>query len=71
MSEQPLSVVQIFVDRSDRVWCAGAEGYGLYQDGNWTYSKDALDGRSVFAIAQAPDGTIWLGTGDGIFLLKI
>lgn len=71
MSEKPLSVSQVFVDRSDRIWCAGAGGYGLYQNGNWTYSKDDLNELSVFAIAQAPDGAIWLGTGNGIIILKI
>ncbi|HSI77190.1 MAG TPA: two-component regulator propeller domain-containing protein [Lunatimonas sp.] len=67
----PLSVIQIFVDRSDRVWCARSGGYALYQNNNWTYDEETFKEISVFAIAQAPDGTIWLGTGDGVYLLMM
>ncbi|WP_158859224.1 two-component regulator propeller domain-containing protein [Lunatibacter salilacus] len=71
MSDRPLSVIQIFVDRSDRVWCAGSGGYALYQNNTWTYDEETFKEISVFAIAQAPDGTIWLGTGDGVYLLML
>lgn len=70
-SDRPLSLNQIFVDRSDRVWCAGSGGYALYQNENWTYDEEAFKEISVFAIAQAPDGAIWIGTGDGVYFLKI
>ena len=35
----------------------------------WKQIADGLDGRDVFALAQAPDGSILAGTNDGIFAL--
>ncbi len=35
----------------------------------WKQLADGLDGRDVFALAQAPDGTLLAGTNDGIFAL--
>lgn len=71
MFDRPLSVIRIFVDRSDRVWCAGSGGYALYQNNNWTYDEETFKEISVFAIAQAPDGAVWVGTGDGVYLLMM
>ena len=36
----------------------------------WHQLAGALDGRDVFVLAQAQDGTILAGTNDGIFALK-
>ena len=71
MSDKPLYVNQIFVDRSDRIWCAGSGGYARYQNNNWTYDQETFKEISIFAIAQAPDGAIWIGTGDGVYLLMM
>jgi photosystem II stability/assembly factor-like uncharacterized protein len=35
----------------------------------WKQIADGLEGRDVFALAQAPDGTILAGTNNGIFSL--
>jgi photosystem II stability/assembly factor-like uncharacterized protein len=35
----------------------------------WTQLAGGLDGRDVFALAQAPDGTVLAGTNSGIFAL--
>lgn len=35
----------------------------------WEQIADGLDGRDVFALAQAPDGTVLAGTNSGIFAL--
>jgi len=35
----------------------------------WDHMGEGLDGRDVFALAQAPDGTIVAGTSHGIFAL--
>jgi photosystem II stability/assembly factor-like uncharacterized protein len=35
----------------------------------WEHIGDGLDGRDVYALAQAPDGTILAGTNHGIFAL--
>ena len=36
----------------------------------WRQLSGGLNGRDVFSLGQAPDGTIVAGTGHGIFLLK-
>jgi photosystem II stability/assembly factor-like uncharacterized protein len=36
----------------------------------WEHIGDGLDGRDVYALAQAPDGTIVAGTSHGIFALS-
>lgn len=36
---------------------------------HWSQIEDGLEGRDVFALAQAPDGTILAGTSHGIFRL--
>jgi photosystem II stability/assembly factor-like uncharacterized protein len=37
---------------------------------SWTHLSDGLDGRDVFSLGQAPDGTILAGTEHGIYRLK-
>ncbi|HET7104107.1 MAG TPA: transcriptional regulator, partial [Terracidiphilus sp.] len=37
---------------------------------SWKQAADGLDGRDVFALAQAPGGTLLAGTNDGIFALE-
>jgi hypothetical protein len=37
---------------------------------NWKQLSDGLDGRDVFSLGQAPDGTILAGTERGIYRLK-
>ena len=36
----------------------------------WKQMADGLDGRDVFSLAQAPDGTVLAGTNSGIFGLE-
>jgi ligand-binding sensor domain-containing protein len=59
----------IFADRADRIWCAGGIGYGVYENGNWTFDEVTFKETGVFTIAEAPNGDIWLGTGDGVFVM--
>ncbi len=37
---------------------------------SWSHESDGLDGRDVFSLGQAPDGTILAGTEHGIYRLK-
>jgi photosystem II stability/assembly factor-like uncharacterized protein len=37
---------------------------------SWSHLSDGLDGRDVFSLIQAPDGTILAGTERGIYRLK-
>ena len=37
---------------------------------NWTQRSNGLDGRDVFSLGQAPDGTLIAGTAHGLFRLN-
>ncbi len=71
-------VEALLVDRSNprRIYAGvvNDKTYGgafVSQNGgvNWQQVAAGLDGRDVFALAQAQDGTILAGTNDGIFAL--
>jgi len=68
----------LLVDRSDpaRIYAGvvNDKAYGgvfvtLNGGASWAQIADGLDGRDVFALAQAPDGTVLAGTSHGIFAL--
>jgi ligand-binding sensor domain-containing protein len=61
-------VKSVTVDRSDHLWCATYRGYAVYDGKNWTVDDTTLGDESVFAIEQAPDHKIWIGTGNGVFI---
>jgi len=66
------SGMSVFEDRQGCTWI-GWEGAGLARlcDGRWT-TYDPEDGgpeRTIFAIAQDTDGTMWFGTDDGLYHL--
>ncbi|MEX0883314.1 MAG: two-component regulator propeller domain-containing protein [Cyclobacteriaceae bacterium] len=68
-ADRPFNTNFIFADRSDHIWCAGGSGYGVYENGNWTWDEETFKETGVFTIAEAPNGDIWLGTGDGVYVM--
>jgi photosystem II stability/assembly factor-like uncharacterized protein len=38
---------------------------------NWTQTGLGMDGSDVYALAQAPDGSLWAGTNHGIYALIV
>ncbi|SDF89880.1 ATP-binding protein [Dyella sp. 333MFSha] len=59
----------LFVDRDDRIWMGGAEtGLGRYDPdtGVFVQWRDGLTSDDVRAIAQTPDGAIWVGSAKGL-----
>jgi ligand-binding sensor domain-containing protein len=60
------------VDNEDNLWCAITTGYGngyaVYNGEQWIVDDSTYRESSVFTIKQANDSTIWLGTGDGIYI---
>jgi len=62
-------VVALLVDSTDRLWIGGPEmGLGRYDPANGGFVQwhDSLADNDVRAIAQARDGSIWIGTGGGL-----
>jgi diguanylate cyclase (GGDEF)-like protein len=63
------SVISSFEDREGNLWL-GSQLEGLARIWNgWTrrYSiGDGLNDRIVWSLSRAPDGTLWVGTNDGL-----
>ena len=63
------SVVSAFEDREHNLWLGSQlEGLARYWNG-WTrrYSVyDGLNDRIVWSLSRAPDGTVWVGSNDGV-----
>ncbi len=61
-------IKSITIDRADNIWCAAYGGYGVYNGFSWFIDNSSFKSNSVFAIEQAPDNKIWIGTGNGIYI---
>ncbi len=59
-------IIHLRVDKDDNIWCTGSSGYLAVYDGKIWHKKHFEEG--VLSIEQAPDGRMWLGTGEGIFI---
>jgi ligand-binding sensor domain-containing protein len=62
----------VFVDSKGRQWMGGTEGiqsntgHETKNHDNMIYAYDELPNYRVHAVAEAPDGKIWVGTENGI-----
>lgn len=66
-------VSALLVDKDDRIWIGGADlGLGRYDPAHGTFAqwRDELLDADVRAIAQARDGSIWIGTGTGLMHMQ-
>ncbi|HEY4294376.1 hybrid sensor histidine kinase/response regulator [Luteibacter sp.] len=66
-------VSALLVDTVDRVWIGGADfGLGRYDPATNTFVqwRDGLVDDDVRALAQARDGSIWVGTGGGLMHMQ-
>ncbi|WP_170207642.1 hybrid sensor histidine kinase/response regulator [Luteibacter pinisoli] len=64
-----MAVTALLVDRDGRIWMGGAElGLARYDPttGGFVHWRDGLVNGDVRALAQAADGSLWVGTADGL-----
>jgi signal transduction histidine kinase/ligand-binding sensor domain-containing protein/CheY-like chemotaxis protein len=64
-----MSITALLVDISGRIWMGGPElGLARYDPltGGFIHWRDGLVDADVRIIAEASDGSIWLGTADGL-----
>jgi len=66
--DNSINVRAITVDNEDNLWCVSHGGYSVFDGANWIIDNTSFREHSVFAIEQAPDNKIWIGTGDGIYI---
>ena len=69
----PNYIVSMTVDKNGEVWC-GTWGAGLaHYDGkkwhNYTMS-DGLPGNHIFMLHQDPNGSLWVGTNNGVAIME-
>lgn len=68
-SDIPVDLVQsIAIDSKDNIWFNTSAGYAVYDGDKWAVDDTNFRDSGVFAIEQSPDGRIWIGTGDGIYI---
>ncbi len=67
-ADSTFNAMFITIDRNDRIWCAGYSVLGIYENGTWRMDDTSFAQRGIFAIEQSPDGRMWIGTGEGIYI---
>jgi signal transduction histidine kinase/ActR/RegA family two-component response regulator len=63
----------LLVDRDDRLWMGGPDiGLGRYDPATRRFVqwRDGLAGEDVRALAQTPDGLLWVGSSHGLDRLR-
>jgi signal transduction histidine kinase/ligand-binding sensor domain-containing protein len=66
------NVRTVFVDSTNRVWIGFAHAAGAlcFENGRFRYQAvGGAESRETFAIAEWPRGTLWFGTGRGLYRL--
>ena len=63
-----LGFKSITIDNKDRIWGLDFEGYMVYDGNKWIIDHLKFKDIGLFAIEQAPDGKMWLGSGNGVYI---
>jgi ligand-binding sensor domain-containing protein len=63
-------IMGLTVDRNENVWLATGKGIAVYNGKKWIVDDTKFNGSGMFAIEHAPDGTIWIGTTNGVYINK-
>jgi signal transduction histidine kinase/ligand-binding sensor domain-containing protein/CheY-like chemotaxis protein len=60
-------------DRQGRIWAAGSRGLARFEDGRWTRfnSRDGLKSDDVFLLAEAGDGSLWIGYREALGIARL
>jgi len=62
-----LNIKSMIIDSQDNIWCIDFNCCTAYNGENWIADSKGLEG-DLFSIAQAFNGRIWIGTGNGIYI---
>jgi ligand-binding sensor domain-containing protein len=58
----------LFIDSNNNIWCIDYNYFTIYNGINWITDNSSLEKETLFAIAQALDDKIWIGTNNGIYI---
>ncbi|MCE7067493.1 two-component regulator propeller domain-containing protein [Dyadobacter sp. CY326] len=65
------STQSIYSDKNGNLWASfsGADKeYGIFNGKEWKFKKSGTSG--IFVFAESPNGEMWLGTGEGLYIVK-
>ncbi len=63
-----LPILSLTMALDQTLWI-GTRNRGLFSFREGVMKQEGLAGRSVYALGADPDGTLWVGAGDGLFRL--
>jgi ligand-binding sensor domain-containing protein len=63
-----LNIKSLFIDSNNNIWCIDYNYFTIYNGINWITDNSSLEKETLFAIAQALDDKIWIGTNNGIYI---
>jgi ligand-binding sensor domain-containing protein len=63
-----LPILSLTVAHDETLWI-GTRNRGLFSFRNGVMQQEGFAGRSVYTLGADPDGTLWIGAGDGLFRL--
>jgi ligand-binding sensor domain-containing protein len=61
----------IFSDKNGNLWASfysANNEYGIFDGRNWKFPEIGTGG--IFVFAENPNGEMWMGTGQGVYILK-
>jgi len=67
------NIFALFEDHAGNVWAGGENGLCCFNGTNWNFftTREGLPASAVRALAEDPQGNLWIGTGrDGLFQLR-
>jgi len=66
-NQKALMFPSVYVDSDNYVWCADFSGTGVF-DGI-AYNESYIDKASM-TVCESPDGKIWIGCNDGVYIYQ-
>ncbi len=66
-------ITDISIDNDDNIWCSGIYDdfesfFAVYNGKDWIVDYSFFRYLGIFDIEQSPNGNIWIGTGNGIYI---
>lgn len=60
--------IRIKIDNQDNLLCTNGTRLGTYSGSDWEIDDSTFTDKCIFTMEQAPDGKMWFGLGEGIYI---